>query len=73
MTKGNVRYMDETLLRIAGVKPISMFRLFFITPKRYNEIVKKKFSGLDESTKARVQRVVTREAKHRRKQWKRAR
>lgn len=73
MTKDNVRYIDETLFRMAGVKPIGLFRLFFIKTKRYNDLVQKKFSALDEVTKARIYKVIQREAKHRRKAWKRAR
>lgn len=73
MTKDNVRYIDETLYKMAGVKPIGLLRLFFIKPKRYNEIVQKKFAALDEVTKARIYKVIQREAKHRRKAWKRAR
>jgi hypothetical protein len=58
---------------MAGVKPISLFRLFFINAKAYNKLVQKKFSTLDEVTKARIFQAIKRDAKHKRKAWKQAR
>lgn len=72
MTKWHVRYIDEALQRLAGIKPVGIMRILFMSAKRYNAIVQSKFSALDEKTKARIYKVIQREAKHRRKAWKRA-
>lgn len=73
MTKGNVRYIDLTVSEMSNTKPLSAFMVFFLSAKKYNKLVEEKFAALDEVTKARIYNVIRRDAKHRRKAWKRAR
>jgi len=73
MTKDNVRYIDLAVSEMSNTKPVSPFRILFLSAKKYNELVQEKFSALDEKTKSRIYHVIRKDAKHRRKAWKRER
>ena len=61
VTKGNVRYLDELIEKVSGIKPIGVFRYALIGLKRYHRYVAKKFTALKEDDKRAIEKIVKRE------------
>lgn len=71
LSKYHVRYVDMILAEQTGQPVLPLWRFFFITTKKYDAIMEKKFSSLDERTKARIFGIVRRDKKRKAKAWKR--